>query len=231
MQKELFDFLEAVMPVASTFMLGLFLHKREMKKIKVSMSKVEESERKAKIEAHLKDKQSSYIPRIMTLRNSVEIKEAVDEIYKHTKATRFLILIAVNGKHDLNSVSCIWYHYRNQEDDVNPAKSYSNVDITEDVFYKGMLKHIAKYQHDFFNINVLKMPQSVLKDIYYEEQITHSKVGFLSRAKIDDENDMLTFFSCSTDADDDNGFTQREKNKIKLIVNGTIKPSMEQIQK
>lgn len=227
MIETLIDTLNVLIPsiliFISTIITGRWLHKREMIKVKKTVQKAEEK-------AEVSSKRSEYIPRIMSLSNGMDLKRAVNEIFEKTKATRFLILIAVNGKYDLNSVSCLWFHYKNESHEVDPTYIYNNVDITEDTFYKGMLKKISKYSHHYVDVDTRKMPQSILKDIYLDEEVMHSKVGFLTRAPIDGENDMLAFFSCATDEDTDEGFSEHENNLIKLIVNSRIKPSMEELQ-
>jgi hypothetical protein len=200
------------------------LHKREMRKIKNEVSFKELQLNKSKELSLLNMKKADYLPRIMTLRNSSSITHAVQEIFNLTKATRFLIFIGVNGKFDLNSVSCVWYLYKNEKDNVDAIKKYASVDITEDSFYKGLLKKVSKYTHKYEEIETLKMPESLLKHIYYEEEVTHTKIGFLNREEIDKENDFLAFFSVSTDEDE--GYTPMEKSIIKRIVDSQIKTNL-----
>lgn len=212
-------------------LLGLFLlHKREMSKIKLDRQKLLLEKVKAEEERDVAVKKLEYLPKIMSIKNSITLEKHIQQIFKKTKATSFLILIGVNGKTSLNHISCIWYRYKNQEDDIDPITSYRNVDITNDAFYKDVLYKIDRNKSYYEMIHTMKMPESIIKTIYYEEQITHSIIGNISRRPIDENNDFLMFFSIRTDADTEEGYSKEEVDHIKLIMDGSVKPLLTEIQ-
>lgn len=212
-------------------LLGLILvHKREMDKIKIERQKLILAKAKAEEERDIAVKKLECLPKIMSIKNSITLERYVQQILKSTKASSFLLLIGVNGKTSLNHVSCIWYRYQDANDDIDPISSYRNVDITNDPFYKDILYKIDRNSNYYEMIDTLKMPASILKTIYYKEQITHSIVGNISRRPIDDENDFLMFFSIRTDEETEIGYTKEEVDEIRLIMDGSIKPLLNKIQ-
>ena len=229
MAVELIDLIKTLVPSVLVFITGWNLHKREIKKIQTNEDRIRQDlileKAKLKEERDIAFKKLEYIPRIAALKNVVKIQRAVDQIFKKTRATRFLILIGVNGKTSMNHVSCFWYDYKNQEDDIDPIDAYKNLDVSDDEFYRNMLKRLGTYTDHIEEIDVMNMDDSILKDIYFDEQITYSRVGFLSRSKIDEDNDFLMYYSVSTDSDDGD-FTNREKRFINMKVNNQIKPNV-----
>lgn len=213
--------------------LGL-LHYREIRRIKNQEKELKQKSlvqiAKVTEERNIAIKKLEYLPRIMSIKNPLILQKYVDEIFEKTRATRFLFLIGVNGKTSLNHVSCIWYKYKNPKDDINPIVSYKNIDISEDTFYKNMIHNLSKNPTYIENITTMKMPNSILKHIYFNEQVTYSKIGFVNRDKIDEKNDFLLYYSIASDMDDENGFTDKEGTAIKLIMDSKIKPFMEQLK-
>ena len=220
---------KVLVPSILVFITGWNLHKRELSKIKreadIDRQKLILEKAKIKEERDIAFKKLEYLPRIAALKNITKIQRAVDQIFKRTKATRFLILIGVNGKTSLNHVSCFWYDYKNVDDDINPLDAYKNIDISGDYFYRSMMRNLGKNNDHIEEIDVLRMPESILKDIYYEEQITYSRVGFLTRSPIDNDNDFLMYYSVATDSDEGD-FTEDEKRLINVKVQNQIKPNV-----
>ena len=239
--KNLYGLLESIVPPFFIFLASYLLHRRELKKIELTSSKelykikVELTESEKRNKAYLENKivankKSEYLPRIMTLKNAAFLEKSVEEVFNKTRATSFMVFIGVNGKYDLKNISCIWYQYKNSEDDdVNPILAYRNVDISKDDFYKSVLSRISKKDSEYEKIDTMKMPKSILKDIYGQEQISFSRVGFLSRRPIDSENDFMMFFQFATDSDNGD-FSHIEESIIKLNIDSKIKPNIIQLQ-
>lgn len=236
---EILAFSGYIITTAGTVVAAVLLHKREMKKIALETRKAEyqlqhklseaiKEKEKLKQDREVAVKKSEFLPRIMKLKTSILIERAVKDIFEHTRATRFLILIGVNGKYELNCISCIWYDYKKEEDDINPIDAYKNVDITDDLYYKRIIKKISDDNNAVEKIHTLSMTDSVLKDIYFEEQIVNSRVGFLSRKPIDSENDFMMFYSVSSDHDED--FPKREERFIKMKLNSDIRPNIKKLE-
>lgn len=191
-----------------------------MKKMTIRLSE-------ANIRTEIAVKTAEYLPRIMAMKNASNLNNIIDDLFSKTKATRFLILIGVNGKYDLNHISCVWYKYKNAEDDVNPISEYKHIDISQDNQYKKMLSSIRTNPESFYNIKTMGMEQGILKDIYFEEQITHAKVGYLGKENIDKENDAVMFFSIATD--NEREFSDTEKRYIRRRIHSDLKQSVKSI--
>lgn len=159
-----------------------------------------------------------FINRILDLEFINQIGESVNRMFAQTKADRFLILVARNGKVDFNIVSVVFEQHKKTEFRINAIARYRNVHI--DNSYRIMLKDAERY--GMVQIETAKMPDSVLKDFYEMEGITFSKVRFLARKPIDNDNDFLVYSSLSTHEKTD--FTKREKAYIKTQYEGTIFP-------
>jgi len=138
------------------------------------------------------------------------INEHVGNIFSETKANRFLILFAVNGKTHFNYVTVALEHVK----DVSMSGSifrYNRLEI--DDHYKAMLKMIET--NGGVNYKVSDMPQSILRSIYEsrDEKVTYSCVRFLKRIMVDEMNDIVLYSSIATTEKQD--FTQEEQLIIK----------------
>jgi hypothetical protein len=139
------------------------------------------------------------------------INEVVDTIFEKTKAERFLVLFAVNGKVDFNFVSVC---YERTKSNVGRGAIYRYVRVKIDEHYKKMLK-IAEMDGSVY-IDVDAMEDCLLKDIYTSsaEGIKFSVVNFVGRKSIDSSNDMLFYNSVSTSSK--SSFTHDEFFDIKI---------------
>lgn len=164
-----------------------------------------------------------FFNRIMDLSNVSKIKYAVDEIFQRTKADRFLILVAINGKHDFNVVSVIYEQHAHSDSTVSAIGRYHNISI--DSHYKEMLK--ITEQMPVVNLHTDEMPESLLKDFYKMEGVKHSKIRFLARKPIDNDNDFLVYSSCATHEDE--AFTREERALISAIYDGQIKFNINEV--
>ena len=144
------------------------------------------------------------------------IRNSVDRILDNTKADRFMILIAVNGKTDFNVVSVIFEQHKTAKWKVNAIIRYRDVHIDDkfrkllkDVEYKGTL-----------DIRVDEMENQLLKDFYIIEKLKHVKFQFLHREHVDENNDVIIYSTVSTHLS--TPFTKIENAVIKTEYEGSI---------
>jgi len=141
------------------------------------------------------------------------LNSSIEEIFCHTKATRFVMLFAVNGKVDFNHVTACFERNKYPEFTVATRK-YQRVTI--DIPYKNMLKRVEHVNKEVLNTE--SMPSCLLKNIYesYDEQVKNSLVYFLDRIPVDFKNDLLLY--CSIATTDDDLFTGKELILIDSII-------------
>ena len=183
------------------------LHKREVSKYKQEMN-----EHKLR---------GDVLDRILDLTLLTTIKDAVHDLFDITKADRFLILIAINGKVEFRTVSVIFEQHKKSTS--SAIASYKSLRVDGD--YVQMLKEAEKY--DVVDIETNKLKESLLKTIYQEEGIIFSMIKHMTRVKLDNNNDCLIYCSIATHSEEI--FTLAEKYKIQSHIDGTIKPSIEKM--
>lgn len=196
----------------------------DLQKLRIDSRKKELINNKLRTENKHNELKLDFLNRIMDLTSVNQIIEAIEKVFTLTKADRFLILVAVNGKEDFNVVSVIFeQHKKNYK--VNAIGTYRNIRI--DQTYKQMLKNCEV--NDVITLCTKEMPNSLLKSFYEVEGVQFSKVRFLARKPIDGENDFLVFSSLATHNEKD--FTPREKTIIKTIYETAIKPNINNVLK
>lgn len=164
-----------------------------------------------------------FLDRVLDLEFVNEVVIAVERIFEHTKADRFLILIAKNGVSDFNIVNVVFEQHKKKEYRINAIARYRNVHI--DHPYKQMLKEAEL--KGIVQISTEAMPPSILKTFYEIEGVKHSKIRHLARKPINEGNDFLMFSSLSTH--DDDNFTRQELAFIKTQFEGVILPSLDKV--
>lgn len=196
----------------------------EIEKLKTEIEKNKQETEVLKKEKKETEIKLQFLNRIMDLEFINEIGEAVNRIFESTKAGRFLILVAKNGKVDFNTVSVVFEQHKEAKYRINAIARYRNVQIDDE--YKKMLKEAER--NGLVHIKTSQMPEdSILRDFYELEGITHSKVRFLARKPIDSDNDFLVYSSLSTYEKKD--FTKSELAFIKTQYEGTILPCIDKI--
>jgi len=145
-----------------------------------------------------------------------QIKESVDRIFETTKADQFLILIAVNGKTDFRLVSVIFEQHKTSRYKVNAIIRYRDVEVDDE--YRKLLKEV---EHEgSVDLDVMKMKPQLLKDFYTIENVKHSKLRFLHREHLNDNNDIILYSSVVTHNKDK--WTNLEDAIIKMEYEGSI---------
>ena len=164
------------------------------------------------------------LDRILDLEFVNKISDSVSRMFDSTKADRFLILVAKNGKTDFKVVSVVFEAHKHTKYRINAIARYRNVEI--DDAYKALLKEVEL--KGVVILDTKKMGKhDVLKDFYSIEGVNFSKIRFLARKPINNNNDFLVFSSIATH--ESRKFTQKELAYIKTEFEGTIKPCIEKI--
>lgn len=206
--------------------LGLWKYKDEKKKYNLEVEKLQQEIayfKKQEMDACVK---ISFIDKIMDFPFFNALADSVDRIFQFTKADRFLLLIAKNGKTEFSIVNVVFEQHKNNDYKINAIARYRNVDISKDPYYRRMLKDAE--HNGVVNLKTDNLPDdSLLRDFYEMENIKYSKVRFLARKPIDEDNDFVIYSSISTHMD--KNFTRMEKTFIKTQYEGTIKPSLNKV--
>ena len=207
----IFDHLDILFP-AFTGMIGVIipaylLHIREIKKLKNEISQ--------------HTMRGNVLDKILDLALLNDLKASTERIFKETKADRFLILIAINGKVDFNTVSVIFERHKNFT--TSAIARYRNLSI--DTQYRKMLK-IAEQQRSII-VETSNMEESLLKNIYELEGVTHSEIRHLKRQKLDNNNDCLIYSSIATHSK--LKFTNKELASIQINIDNSIKPTIDKM--
>lgn len=140
------------------------------------------------------------------------LNKQVENLFRETKAERFLLLFAVNGKTDFNFVSVCYEKMKNER---SRGAVYRYVRLGIDEHYRQMLKDVER--ENAIYLKVQEMPNSLLKSIYQSliENVRYSVIKFIKRLNADDENDIVIYSSLATCQDED--FTDNERVIIKAI--------------
>lgn len=138
------------------------------------------------------------------------------EMFKKTKADRFLILIAKNGKTEFRFCTVVYEQHKDHRDvylSLGATNKFHGFEF--DSTYLQMLKEAEstgyiRYQTD-------KMPDGILKQVYTNEKVTDSKIYFLNRRGLDDLNDEISY--CSIATHNPEGFDQDDSITIRIFAN------------
>lgn len=145
-----------------------------------------------------------------------QIKESVDRIFEKTKADQFLIMIAVNGKTNFRLISVIFEQHKTSKYKVNAIIRYRDVEIDDE--YRALLKSVE--HNGSIDLVVDDMKPQLLRDFYTIENIKHSKLRFLYREHLDENNDIVIYSSVSTHEKD--SWTHLENAIIKMEYEGSV---------
>jgi hypothetical protein len=214
------EFLTIAIPALVTLVLGYLAHMREIKKLKVKNNNLEKENKEIEIKLNIFDK-------LISLDSIREIHKSVSRIFINTKADRFLVLIAVNGKESFNRVTVIFERFKNKDETIEAGQRYRNINV--DTSYKIMLKKAELSPSKTILLETDTMENSLLKNFYIQEGVKHSKIRHLFRKAIDADNDVLVFSSIATHQDEK--FTDVELSYIKTEIEGTVKEKLNEILK
>jgi hypothetical protein len=212
------DIIIALIGAIPVSITGLLLHYREMKKKDIEIEKHIQEKKEHQIKGDVLDK-------VLNFSAFNKIKTAVDEIFNSTKADRFLILIALNGKLDFNIVSVIFEQHKSTKYQVNAIARYRSLKI--DAEYRKLLKDAEKF--GLVHVKTEDLNPSLLKGIYTIENIVYSEIRHLLRLPIDDNNDILIYSSLATH--DEEEFTELERTQANIIYDSSIRNILSNVLK
>lgn len=157
-----------------------------------------------------------------------EINHVVSDMFKNTHSDRFLILAATNGKTELSQATVLYeQHFIDGQSkavlSLGATNKYQNY-----IFDKHYLKTLkqCEIERDGVFFEVAKMEDCDLKNIYDSEAVKFSSVHFLSRNKMDENNDRLFYCSVATHGEENfckqgkaliHGYVNQVKHKLKEI--------------
>lgn len=146
-----------------------------------------------------------------------DLKEAVDNILFTTKADRFLILMANNGKEEMRFATAIYEQHKNNQElsfSIGATNKYIKIEFDDE--YRHMLKEAEK--EVVFRMNVKNMKDSLLKNIYLTEKVTQSNCYFLRRyADYKTENKDLLLF-CTLASHSEELYDVFDETKFKTFI-------------
>lgn len=212
----------ALISASAILIPGYLTYRVQMRSLKESLRK-----KSAKVrELNIKQK---VVERILDLILISDLNNSVDEVFSETKADRFIIAIAMNGKLDFNTISVVYQQFQGQDEAsagyrVDAIRRYKNLKI--DSHYHDLLKTTER--EGVLEVDTVDMPEdSLLKVIYQTEGVRHVMFQHLLRKKMDRDNDLLVFATLATH--EDRPFTMLEKLSFKTHYESTIIPVIEQI--
>jgi len=212
------DVLIALIGAFPVLVTSALLHVREIKKKNIEIERHIREKKEHQIKADVLDK-------VLSFSAFNKIKAAVDELFRTTKADRFLILIAINGKVDFNIVSVIFEQHKTTKYQVNAIARYRSLKI--DGEYRKMLRDAEKFGMIHFKTEELS--PSLLKGIYTIEHVVYSEIRHLLRLPIDDNNDVLIYSSLATHEEEE--FTELERTQASIIYDSSIRSVLTDVLK
>lgn len=206
----------------SVIVPAILIYKKDMQKLRLDYEK--------QINAHVKEKKehkikADVLDKLLDFASFNQIKSAVDQIFENTRADRFLILIAINGKTDFKIVSVIFEQHKKTEYDVSAIARYRHLEVDRD--YRDMLKQAER--DGVVHYETSKMHDCLLKQIYLFEKVKFSDVRHIARVPVDDDNDVLLYSSLATH--NDKGFTSQGRTFAKITYDSIIKETILEVLK
>lgn len=109
-----------------------------------------------------------------------DLKESVEKVLFETKADRFLILMAHNGKEEMKFATAIYEQHKiSEQSSFSFGATNKYIKLTFDHNYRELLKNCEK--NDVVKMSTNTMEDSLLKNIYLSEKISHSNCYFIKR--------------------------------------------------
>lgn len=146
------------------------------------------------------------------------IREEVYDLFLHTTADRFLILVAHNGKEVLRFCSVIYEQHNKGIDGVNlsfgAVSKYVRFEFDEE--YRKMLKKAEI--NGMEEIHTDKLPKCDLREIYKAEGILHSNCYIFNRIINYDNkgNDLLFYGTVAKHTKEPFSFQEKIITKVKI---------------
>lgn len=180
----------------------------EINRLTVLQSNTEVNLRMAKQEIDL----DSYALSFSTFMESWnEIAAGLNEIFKNTKTTRFLVLRAWNGSEAPRYTTAVIQYRQGQVE----HSDYIHFELDED--YVGKLLNTRRRK--MWKVDTSKEGDTAIGCLYRSEipPVKHANWYFIHDERIDDKRVIITY--CSFGTSEDEPFTEREEIKHRLLVN------------
>lgn len=207
--------------VTGTLITGYMNYKAKLKKINLEYDlKIKELEQIVlKKEKEVTELQKSFnaLDTLMDFEFLNTVQSKVSAIFEETKADRFLILYAVNGKEIFNFVSCIYEQHKKSNTpniSIGAVSRYCHVEIDDN--YRNMLKRSEKEGAVLMETD--RMYEGVLKNFYTFEKVQHSLIKFIARLPKTEHDDIVVF--CSVATHQITSFSKEDLQLIKAHVDG-----------
>lgn len=198
----------------------------KLKKLKADLD--QERDRNSELREQIKVSEllliNTQLDSLRDLRNARKIfrlEKAGRMLFRRTKADRFLVVVAFNGRSDFTYVTVIFQLGDGIE--LDAVEVYNNLEI--DKHYNEVLHRAERDGYYLFETE--KEQDCLLKEIYEYEKVTHSVLRFVGREKINEEDDILTFTSTATHHE--NPFTLQELTQIHIVHNGFINSIVQEL--
>lgn len=162
------------------------------------------------------------IENLLNLEVLSQVKNTAEDIFRNTKADRFLVLTSFNGTRDLTHVAVIFQCF-NTIYSVNAIANYRKIKV--DIPYKDMLKSAERYGSVYLEVE--RMESCMLKSIYVSEKVKFSDIYHLFRHNIVDGSDLLCYVSIATHKD--TMFTKEERHLFKMRLDSIVRPAIEKL--
>ena len=173
----------------------------------------------ARIGKMLKEDKKDLPLLLMDLKFFNNLRDIIEEMFNKTKADRFLVLVATNGRSDFKFATAIYEHHKFIDQNTVKLSVGGTSKYVRFRFDKAYLQMLKESEiRDKVSLSTNEMPESDLKDIYLTENIKDSEVYFLKREKIDENNDVI--FYCFIATYNSEGYSRADKTLIKTYMDG-----------
>jgi len=191
----------------------------------VSVVKKKKAKREPPLEEDQGDYNKSSYDRLIDLKITNTLQRSSERMFTKTKASKLVILVAINGEFAPNRITAIFEERQDRESRLNSVSKYNNIVI--DDHFKMLLKKVEK--EGYVLNSTMKMPGGLLKTFYYLDEVTHSLIYFIKRESLSSNEDVIVF--CSVETQASTKFTQNEIIQIKTEIEGKITPAIEDLIK
>lgn len=176
-----------------------------------------------KLECDNKNKEinRNVVDKLLDLTLLNKIQQSVNVIFDETTVEKFMILIAINGKTNFNTITCIFE--QNKKYRGNAIGRMRNLQIDQE--YKNLIRESEL--KPIVKIDVKQMKQSILKSLYSTSNVKYARLKHIIRSPIDNNNDALVFCSIATERNEDFNFD--EEVIISNQVDSFIKPYIKEM--
>lgn len=141
------------------------------------------------------------------------IHQTIQRVFEETNFDSFLVMTAMNGQREFRFVSAIYEQYSNSAK-VSMGATGKYMRFEFDLQYREVIKSLETAgELDFL---VWEMPESDLKNMFIADGVAESKLVFVARAKMNDNNDRIFFFVLTTKT----GVNAQDKLKARAYISG-----------